>query len=216
MSKAERLKKAREDAGFETASDAARALGIKIGTYTHHENGTRDFDNDAAEKYARRFGVPVEWLTFAAGAKQSVVPIKDGMIVKGEVRAGSWLEIDAEDYREPEYIPFSRDMAYARATQYALLVVGNSMNKVAQAGQYVIVADWPETGLELRDGDLVVVRRDRSMTYEVTLKRARKNGNGWELWPESTDPQWQKPIQLDDKDVEVSIVGKVIGKYERL
>jgi transcriptional regulator with XRE-family HTH domain len=57
----ERLRQARERAGFETASDAARALGLSESTYLGHENGSRGF-KAKAEKYARRFGVSLEWL----------------------------------------------------------------------------------------------------------------------------------------------------------
>ena len=37
----DRLKQARMDAGFRTASDAAKALAVKVPTYLGHENGSR-------------------------------------------------------------------------------------------------------------------------------------------------------------------------------
>ena len=57
----ERLQWARERAGFETATEAARALGVAEPTYLGHENGRRGFRR-VADKYARRFGVSLEWL----------------------------------------------------------------------------------------------------------------------------------------------------------
>jgi phage repressor protein C with HTH and peptisase S24 domain len=57
----QRLKAAREKAGYPTAQKAAEAMGIKFPTYAGHENGSRGFDRKA-EKYARKFGVSLEWL----------------------------------------------------------------------------------------------------------------------------------------------------------
>ena len=98
-----------------------------------------------------------------------------GMPIRGEVRAGAWLEHDGDgiDFGTLPTIP---DPRYPNVEQFALRVVGTSMNKIAAPGQYVIVASWAELGAELKDGDLVVVRRERAMTYEATLKRAKKNG----------------------------------------
>lgn len=58
----ERLILARKRAGFETAVEAAQALGVKYGTYAGHENGSSGFRADKGELYARRFKVRFEWL----------------------------------------------------------------------------------------------------------------------------------------------------------
>lgn len=62
-----RLKQARELAGFETGSDAARALGVPIGSYGCHENGARGFKRDRALKYAKAFKVDPQWLLYGIG-----------------------------------------------------------------------------------------------------------------------------------------------------
>ncbi|WP_063292053.1 XRE family transcriptional regulator [Pseudovibrio sp. Ad5] len=67
----DRLKIAREKAGFASAADAADALGIKVPTYTHHENGTRKPKADAIERYARFFGVTPTWLLFGKGNNET-------------------------------------------------------------------------------------------------------------------------------------------------
>lgn len=58
----ERLKEARVAAKFQKASEAARAIGVIEATYLGHENGSRNFDFDSAEKYGRKFGVRAAWL----------------------------------------------------------------------------------------------------------------------------------------------------------
>ncbi|KAB2846557.1 MAG: LexA family transcriptional regulator, partial [Hyphomicrobiaceae bacterium] len=59
-----RLRKAREMAGYASAAAAAEAMGIKASTYTHHENGTREFSRQDATLYARKFKVRPAWLMF--------------------------------------------------------------------------------------------------------------------------------------------------------
>lgn len=60
--KNERLKKARMDAGFRYASDAANAMGLVGSTYRAHENGQNDFSFEEAQVYAKKFGVDALWL----------------------------------------------------------------------------------------------------------------------------------------------------------
>lgn len=63
----ERLVYARKNAGFETAADAAAALGVNYQTYAGHENGNSGFRADKGELYARRFKVRFEWLMRGKG-----------------------------------------------------------------------------------------------------------------------------------------------------
>ncbi len=63
----ERLVAARKQAGFDSAADAAAALGVPYGTYAGHENGSSGFKNEKGELYARRFKVRFEWLMRGAG-----------------------------------------------------------------------------------------------------------------------------------------------------
>lgn len=47
----ERLQTARKARGYETATDAANALGIPVATYTQHENGLRGFPAKRAPQF---------------------------------------------------------------------------------------------------------------------------------------------------------------------
>jgi SOS-response transcriptional repressor LexA len=215
MDKHQRLRHARIKAGYESAAAAARAMNIPQATLTSHENTTRSFDEQDAQRYARFFHTSPEWLLFGKGPDHIDAPLQ--LAVVGEVRAGAWLEVDGEP-EVVERIPVAPDSRWVHCRQFALQVVGTSMNKVAQPGDYVIVASWSDMGTELQDDDLVVVKRLRGTTYEVTLKRARQSEKGWQLWPESSDPRWQTPLKLEDgdNDVEVVIIGRVIGIYKRV
>lgn len=64
---ADRLKRAREEAGFSSAREAALAMGLSYDTYAQHESGIRGFPAKKAELYARRYRTTVEWLLFGRG-----------------------------------------------------------------------------------------------------------------------------------------------------
>lgn len=58
----ERLRQAREKAGYRSASAAADAIGIPASTYRAHENGQNGFDFREAQFYGRKFGADALWL----------------------------------------------------------------------------------------------------------------------------------------------------------
>ncbi|WP_156360199.1 helix-turn-helix domain-containing protein [Sphingomonas sp. Leaf16] len=65
----ERLKQIRA-ARYETAVEAAEAMGIKPPTYIQHENGIRgsgSIPRAAAERYAKFFRVSLDWLLSGKG-----------------------------------------------------------------------------------------------------------------------------------------------------
>lgn len=62
-----RLRKARVAAGFQTPTDAARAIGVPPPTYLGHENGTTPMTR-AVVRYARFFKVTVDYLLTGKGS----------------------------------------------------------------------------------------------------------------------------------------------------
>ncbi len=102
---ADRLKSARERAGYETAKAAAEAMGVAIATYIQHENGSRGVPAARAERYGRFFRVAPEWLLYGRGEAEDVATT-DSVPVVGLVGAGSVATLFAEgqgplDYVEP-------------------------------------------------------------------------------------------------------------------
>lgn len=66
----DRLRQARERAGYDGPGEAAAALGVSRFTYTQHENGIRGFKRESAVKYANKFKVSLEWLLTGKGGAQ--------------------------------------------------------------------------------------------------------------------------------------------------
>jgi SOS-response transcriptional repressor LexA len=210
----ERLKRARLDAGYRSAADAARALGIPYPTYAGHENGSRKFEADEASVYARKFKVTVEWLL--VGKTGNVTPVSNAPLatipVIGIVRAGLWQDVDAGDSGVYQVVSSAPDAP--TEWQYAFTVEGTSLNKIAAPGDILICMDAIKARYDIKDGDLVIVEKARfsGQMIERTAKRIRRSTSGFELWPESNDPAFQSPILIDGKENgdEIRIVAKVL------
>lgn len=65
--RAERLRLARQEAGFEDAASAARAFGWPVVSYRSHENGIRGLRPMVAKRYARAYKVSAAWLMSGEG-----------------------------------------------------------------------------------------------------------------------------------------------------
>lgn len=86
----ERLKKARENAGFAQAVDAARAFGWPESAYISHENGHRGIRPRVAERYAKGLKVTAEWILYGKQSKGSgVKPVDRQVPLVGYVGAGA-------------------------------------------------------------------------------------------------------------------------------
>ena len=83
----ERLRHARESAGFTTAAEAARRFGWKEPTYHSHENSSRGFPKGKAVTYAKAFKVDVEWLLTGRGEMKGDARVP----LKGYIGAGGMV-----------------------------------------------------------------------------------------------------------------------------
>lgn len=140
--------------------------------------------------------------------------------VAGEVAAGVWLEPDIAD--EPRFEPVPAVLASTVPDQhlFALVVRGPSINRTAADGAILVCASI-DSGIDIADGDLVIVERIRHQgaMIETTAKFLRRTRRGFELWPNSTDPRYQTPILIADDDkseeVRVAIKAKVLSVNSR-
>jgi len=140
--------------------------------------------------------------------------------VVGSAAAGLWKEVSiiADHYHDLEDIPVVENPKYAGKLQYALLIEGNSINRAIPDGEYAICVAWAELGTEPTTGQYVHVERSRGGLQEVTIKKIQIASDGHvQLWPDSTDPRFQTPLDLSEieEDTEITIRGLVIGSYRR-
>lgn len=88
---------------------------------------------------------------------------------------------------------------------YFLKVNGESMNKIIRNGAYALIrkTDW------VKNGEIAVVLVNG---YDATLKKFTKQGDLVILEPMSDDPSFE--TQVYDKNTEIRVIGKYIGKFE--
>lgn len=190
---------------------------------------------DVREGVAEMLGLDPDVLK--AGARSALsTRVKSGIAhvsslpVLGKAQAGYWAEAEFHSFGfdpdtgesfEPT-VPVVASDDYPERLQYALMLDGNSLNKVALPGSYVVcvrLEGFPcDQDMKALDGRLVHVERHKGDLTETTVKRLKFNGSGAELWPESTDPKHQTAIPLRENNARTSvqIMGVVIGLYQAL
>lgn len=127
----ERLKRARIEAGYTTAVEAARAFGWNENTYIANENGYAPFSKGASVRYARAFRVELDWLVTGSGAMRKT---SRGVPVVGYVGAGAQVFPIDDGGLDPVVPPFP-----VPDGAHAMIVRGDSMLPAYRDGTYLIL-----------------------------------------------------------------------------
>lgn len=219
---AERLRQARAKAGYRSAQEAAETFGWGVADYRHHENGTRGFSKDAAEKYARAFKVKPAWLLCLPGSNGEDELLAPGptLFIKGSVQAGYFAEAWEVPEDEWERYTGRADVAAPVSRRFGLRVVGDSMNEIYPPGTILdCVALDPFGAGEIENGKRVIVRRKRfNDGVETTVKEYFRDADGIEwLVPRSRNPAFQAPFRCDEpgEGIEhIEIIGIVVASIQ--
>jgi transcriptional regulator with XRE-family HTH domain len=159
----DRLRQARKDAGFATATAAAESLGISRDTYIQHENGNRPYDYDSAKHYSRRFNTTPEWLLDGRGSRHARVPRIEIVGFVGADSSGQVLFATGQGTSDTVPPPPSGSL-----TAKALEVRGHSMPFVAEDGSIIYFDDQRTAVPPELLSKVVVCELD---TEEVLIKR---------------------------------------------
>lgn len=124
--------------------------------------------------------------------------------VYGRISAGipNWAEECLESY-----LPLDPNLMNINNPEecFFLRVNGESMNKLVRNGAYALIRKQDV----VENGDIAVVLVDN---YDATLKKFTKHGDVVVLEPMSNDPDFQ--TQIYDKNTDIKILGKYLGKFE--
>lgn len=147
----ERLIRARERAGFDSARAAAVRHGWPESTYRAHESGMRNFGLEDAERYGAAFGVPGRWiweggpephrelkhLPNVEPRRHIVTSPTRRLKVLGRAGASEsgWLIMTSQTVDTVPCPPDLEDVPDA----YAVFIVGDSMEPRFSAGEVVYV-----------------------------------------------------------------------------
>ena len=216
-----------------TDKQAGLAAGMSSDTI---RSARRQYDGGKQHGMARKTLIALakplqcnaEWLTSGAGPEEgndnvpaSAHPAR-GLRFHGTVAVGTWVEINGDNVATHNTeIPF--DPRYPADRQFAVIVQGNSINRVAQSGDFLIVVELE--CLEPEDDDLVIVSRTRKVPAlrEVSAKRYKIAGKTFELRNDSSDPHFANaaPIVVKsggktDESETIEIRGVVLGVYRQI
>lgn len=224
----DRLVKARKDAGYDFASDAARAFGWNEVTYRSHENGARVPKLPTVNRYARAFGVSPAWLLTGGSPAapdpnaQKVTPDTvsppGGLVpadspvmlvpVVGVVEAGAFREVDDQSQLDISDLPrvaISIEPRFQGMKVTGFEVRGDSMDlEVPDGGTIMMVdiIDYVDKYGFPETGKLVVVeRRNGGHSRERTVKQVVSYKDRIELVPRSSNPR-HKPITVPLSDLD--------------
>ena len=164
----QRLQSARQNAGFENATDAARAFGWNENTYRSHENGERGLRAAIAERYAKAFRTTAAWLLTGDGR----VEAKNIVRLVGRIGAGAVIDADFE--QEPPEGFAEIEIPYpVPSGAVAFEIVGDSMWPRYDPGDVVICWKVAQTRSEA-DGWEAAVRLTDGRRYLKTIRRVSK------------------------------------------
>lgn len=212
---ADRLRQAREKAGYGSAKLAAEAMGVPLATYIQHENGTRGYPASRADRYGRFFRVAPEWLLYGKDTNVSYVELGPRLFVIGSVQAGTFKEAWKWEQEEWESFTGRADVAAPVHNRFGLKVVGDSMDEIYPEGTVLECIEYDGREV-IASGKRVIVQREKlDGSVEATVKELVRGPDGvdW-LVPRSSNPvhrafRGDEPGSPDIAKVE--IIGVVVA-----
>ncbi len=211
MDTSQRLRDARVGAGFASASDAARALGVGVSTYLGHENGHRGFTVEDATRYAKRFGVSLDWLLLGKGEFISPQRAVNGTPIVGTLDLRNWAEREpiSLDDATGEQLEIAMLTGHSDQVWFAVRVPAEFPAEHMHEGDFLICRQSDE----VEHGRMGVVERTASggplgTLRQLALVACTKSGSGdWRMVIRPQRPnEEEKPL-----DGEYRVLGEVVN-----
>lgn len=150
---------------YESASEAARAIGVPVATYVSHENGHRGLGR-SAKRYARFFRVSLDWLELGKGTRTGAPAVP----MEGYVGAGAVVSTlqDAEAIDKRPWI----ELPNPNST-HALIVEGDSMYPRFMPGEIILYEAIPLLPAKLVDQYAIVDVAEGGLKIKILRESGR-------------------------------------------
>lgn len=228
---ADRLKTARSRL-FDTAAEAARALDMKPVTVRAHESGQNNPNYFDLERYARRYGVSLQWLLTGKGdveptADAHVITTGEPVPIMAAVQDGSWLKRKEGEHGrigyglrkesvsgQPEFANFD-DPRFPADVITGVRVITDVEDGPYINGTVLFTIGADEIGY--RVGDHVVIYTEEGDFAEWSLRKVAKSADGKTQFEALTSDALPlvAALALDDDKVSRDVVAVVVGSLTR-
>lgn len=201
-----RIKLLREENSF-TQLDLATRLNCSKSVIGLYESEARKPSMEVLIKLSEIFNCSIDYILGKSDIRNTNISNSKQFYmcpVYGKISAGipNWAEECLEGYLPIDY----NLMGIVNPEQHFFLKVnGESMNKVIRNGAYALIRKQDI----VNDGEIAAVLVNG---FEATLKRFSRQGDFIILEPMSTDKSFK--MQIYDKNTNIKILGKYIGKFE--
>lgn len=201
-----RIKLLREENSF-TQLDLATRLNCSKSVIGLYESETRKPSMEVLIKLSEIFNCSIDYILGKSDIRNTNISNSKQFYmcpVYGKISAGipNWAEECLEGY-----LPIDTNLMGIINPEecFFLLVNGESMDKVIHNGAYALIRKQDI----VENGEIAAVLVNG---FEATLKKFSKQGDLVILEPMSNDPSFT--TQVYNKDTEIKILGKYIGKFE--
>lgn len=201
-----RLEFLRKEKGL-SQNDVGNILGITSQAVGLYEKEKRDIPNEYLIKLATYFEVSTDYILGKSDIRNANINSSKQFYmtpVYGKISAGipNWAEECLEGYLPLDY----NLMGILKPEEHFFLRVdGESMNKVIRNGAYALIRKQDV----VENGEICAVLVNG---FEATLKKFSKQGDLVILEPLSDDSSFT--TQVYNKDTQIKIIGKYVGKFE--
>ena len=166
----DRLKEARRQAGYASATEAARAFGWTVSSYLGYENGDREPGKEMARRIAGAYRVSLEWLL--TGKEPRVSSDRSVLTIVGKIGAGGLVDVEA-DQAVSEQI---ETVIPLPSGAIGFEVTGDSMWPRYDEGDVIVCVERGMPLEQIPDGEEAAVRTADGMRYLKRLLRADVEG----------------------------------------
>lgn len=201
-----------KERGLKIASWAKESGVDKNSVYNFLNGHSQALDLRTYAKLARSAGVPV----WKLNGDQPEPPSPTSIWVSGHVEAGAFREAIEWDRSRWYSVDVPVPERFRRLAK-GLEVRGFSMDLEYRPGSVVIWVDCLDFRAPRHEDHVIVYSHHADGKIEATVKELRvgEDGKQW-LWPRSTKPEHQQPVDVDTPPTEVETIeikGIVVGDY---
>lgn len=174
--RADRLRRARIEAGFTEPTEFARKHKLVEPTYLAHERGARFFKYHTAIQYAQMTGKPIDWI-WSGNARESSVTVpligktqKDGRIEAAYPLTGKLIMLEAQEKPRMVEAPPNADSAELLAIE----IGDNRFSPYIKPGAIIYYSSIPDD-IKHCIGEVCVIQIKGGIAVVDILQRGEKH-----------------------------------------